>query len=557
MRHSIATVSLSGMLREKLQAAAAAGFGGVEIIENDLLRFPGSPREVRQICADLGLSIDLFQPFRDFDADFAMDDAALHGGVLDGSARFDHLVQAVPAGQVESWLLFHRAVLGLAPEHNVAIHDPYGIIRSREIESGDRAVRTAITVSERDNTSVSRAVSSFRGAGNYHDDLAVRYDIDAALLAALRERGILYDREPNGGELLQLYLTPFDDRFHFELIERRGGYAGYGAMNATFRLAARRSGAKRTATPRIGPERRKHLSIPVRRRLNMTPGRAHTQRKTMINGNTELIAHIGYPTHAFKAPMIYNPYFDHIGVNVRVMPMGCQSADYPAFLRAVFTLTNIRGALITMPHKVTTLGLLDRVTPTVEVAGSCNAVRRGADGLLEGDMFDGEGFVRGVLRKGLRLDGARALVVGTGGVGSAIAASLAASGIGAISLYDMHTASCEGLAGRLKQHYPALDVRTGSNDPAGHDLVVNATPMGMNEGDALPMDISRLAPTTFVGEVVMRTEMTAFLTAAQARGCPVQVGSDMLFEQIPAYLEFFGFPTTTAEVLRSLAALNY
>jgi shikimate dehydrogenase len=78
---------------------------------------------------------------------------------------------------------------------------------------------------------------------------------------------------------------------------------------------------------------------------------------TMINGNTELIAHIGYPTHAFKAPMIYNPYFAHIGVNACVvMPMGCRSTDYPAFLRAVFTLTNIRGALITMPHKVTTVG---------------------------------------------------------------------------------------------------------------------------------------------------------------------------------------------------------
>ncbi|MDB5886515.1 MAG: 4-hydroxyphenylpyruvate dioxygenase, partial [Polaromonas sp.] len=68
MRHSIATVCLSGMLREKLQAAAAAGFDGVEIFENDLLQFPGSPREVRQICQDLGLTIDLFQPFRDFDA---------------------------------------------------------------------------------------------------------------------------------------------------------------------------------------------------------------------------------------------------------------------------------------------------------------------------------------------------------------------------------------------------------------------------------------------------------------------------------------------------------
>ena len=276
----------------------------------------------------------------------------------------------------------------------------------------------------------------------------------------------------------------------------------------------------------------------------------------MINGNTELIAHIGYPTHAFKAPMIYNPYFDHIGINARVMPMGCRSEDYPAFLRAVFTLTNIRGALITMPHKVATVALLDRVTPTVNVAGACNAVRRAADGALEGDLFDGEGFVRGVMRKGLALKGARALVVGSGGVGCAIAASLAAAGVGQIALFDRQIEAADGLAERLRTHCPAIEVRTGSNDPAGFDLVVNATPLGMNPGDPLPLDVSRLAPTTFVGEVVMRTEMTAFLRAAQAQGCPIQVGSDMLFEQIPAYLEFFGYPTTTAEVLRSVARLN-
>ena len=276
----------------------------------------------------------------------------------------------------------------------------------------------------------------------------------------------------------------------------------------------------------------------------------------MINGNTELIAHIGYPTHAFKAPMIYNPYFAHIGVNARVMPMGCRSEDYPAFLRAVFTLTNIRGALITMPHKVATVALLDRVTPTVNVAGACNAVRRAADGALEGDLFDGEGFVRGVMRKGLALKGARALVVGSGGVGCAIAASLAAAGVGQIALFDRQVEAADGLAERLRMHCPAIEVRTGSNDPAGYDLVVNATPLGMKPGDPLPLDVSRLAPTTFVGEVVMRTEMTAFLRAAQAQGCPIQVGSDMLFEQIPAYLEFFGYPTTTAEVLRSVAQLN-
>lgn len=276
----------------------------------------------------------------------------------------------------------------------------------------------------------------------------------------------------------------------------------------------------------------------------------------MINGNTELIAHIGYPTHSFKSPMIYNPYFEQEGLNVVVVPMGCQPEHYPLFLKSVFNLTNIRGALITMPHKVVTVGLLDDVTPTVRVAGACNAVKRLPDGRLVGDQFDGAGFVRGVQRKGLNLQGAQVLVVGSGGVGCAIAASLAGAGVGAISLFDVNAASAEALGQRIRDNHPAIAVTTGSNDPAGFDLVVNATPMGMNEGDPLPLDVGRLEARTFVGEVVMRTETTAFLAAARSRGCPVQVGSDMLFEQIPAYLEFFGLPGTTPQQLRSLARLE-
>jgi shikimate dehydrogenase len=274
-----------------------------------------------------------------------------------------------------------------------------------------------------------------------------------------------------------------------------------------------------------------------------------------IDGHTELIAHIGYPTHSFKSPLIYNPYFEKEGINALVVPMGCQAAHYPEFLKSVFNLTNIRGALITMPHKVSTVDLLDEVTKTVRVAGACNAVKRDEKGRLVGDMFDGAGFVRGVQRKGFDLKSKRVLVVGTGGVGSAIAASLAAENIAAISLFDVNRASCEGLALRLQSEYPQIKVEVGSCDPDGHNLVVNATPMGMNEGDPLPMDVSRIAPETFVGEVVMRQEMTAFLQAAHQRGCQVQVGSDMLFEQIPAYLEYFGFKTTTAEVLRSVARM--
>lgn len=277
----------------------------------------------------------------------------------------------------------------------------------------------------------------------------------------------------------------------------------------------------------------------------------------MIRGTTALIAHIGYPTAAFKAPMIYNPYFEQAGVDAVVMPMGVRAEDYPQVLKSLFRLTNIRGALITMPHKVSTAALLDEVTPAVRIAGSCNAILRRDDGSLLGDMFDGAGFVRGAQRKGCNLEGASALVVGSGGVGSAIAASLAAAGVAQIALFDTNAASAQALGERLRKHYPRLEVRTGSNDPAGYGVVVNATPMGMNEGDPLPMDVSRIAPGSFVGEVVMKTEITAFLAAARERGCTVQVGSDMLFEQIPAYLEFFGFPTTTPDVLRSVAKLSY
>ena len=109
----------------------------------------------------------------------------------------------------------------------------------------------------------------------------------------------------------------------------------------------------------------------------------------------------------------------------------------------------------------------------------------------------------------------------------------------------------------MREHYPQLIVTTGSADPAGFDLIVNATPLGMKPDDPLPFDVDRIAPTTFVGEVVMKQAITPLLAAAQAKGCATQVGTDMLFEMIPAYLEFFGFGTATADELRAVAQISY
>jgi shikimate dehydrogenase len=277
----------------------------------------------------------------------------------------------------------------------------------------------------------------------------------------------------------------------------------------------------------------------------------------MIDGKTRLIVHIGYPTESFKSPMIYNPFFEARKINAAVVPMGCKSEDYVAFLKLVFRLTNVHGALITMPHKVATLELVGQASVSARIAGACNAVRIDERGALIGDMFDGEGFVRGLSRKGRRVAGASAFVAGCGGVGSAIAASLAKAGVSRLGLYDAFPKTMNGLWERLKAHYANLEVIAGSADPAGYDIVINATPLGMKKDDPLPIDVDRIQPSTFVGEVVMKEEITPFLAAVRAKGCDFQVGTDMLFEQIPAYLEFFGFGTATSDELRNLAQIHY
>ncbi|MFT4171170.1 MAG: TIM barrel protein [Rhodocyclaceae bacterium] len=199
-----------------------------------------------------------------FETDFIIDASAGEAGQ---GARVDHISQVVPLGGLDAWVLFYRAVLGLEAVASGVMNDPFGVIRSRAMESGDRAVRYSLNVSDRHNTAAGRSVSVFGGAGvhhiaiavpdaiacaralaeagapmlpvpdNYYEDLAARFDLPAGLLEQMRSYNILYDRA-GAGEFLHAYTVPFENRFFFEFIERRGGYSQYGAVNAPVRLAA-------------------------------------------------------------------------------------------------------------------------------------------------------------------------------------------------------------------------------------------------------------------------------------------------------------------------------
>lgn len=271
----------------------------------------------------------------------------------------------------------------------------------------------------------------------------------------------------------------------------------------------------------------------------------------LIQNLTKVIVHIGYSEHAFHTSQIANTYFAQNQINAMLVPFACPKDCYPHVLRALFCNENVTGVLVTLPHRLTTATLVDTLSnKAAKVAGACNVVRRGAKGGLEGAMFDGEGFVRSLKRKGFDPQGKSALVIGCGGMGSAIAAALLEHGIEHLRLYDSDGKKAGALLRRAQRYYLGVEVETANNDAEGMDLVVNATPLGANRNDSLPTHIARISPNAWVGEAILKSEHTPFLRAAFMKGCQVQGGLEMLFEQTPLFLEYLGLSATHADDLR-------
>ncbi|MBA1240473.1 TIM barrel protein [Pseudomonas kunmingensis] len=193
-----------------------------------------------------------------------------------GLQRIDHMATALPAESLASWVLFYRSLFDFEADNELLLPDPYGLMKCRAMRSPCGRVRLPLNTSQDRDTVIAQALSSYRGAGvhhvafacddifaevaraqaagvplleiprNYYDDLAVRFDLDDRMLAELARNNVLYDRDPRGGELFHVYTESFEGRFFFEILQRRGGYSGYGTANVAVRLAAM---AKRSRRP--------------------------------------------------------------------------------------------------------------------------------------------------------------------------------------------------------------------------------------------------------------------------------------------------------------------
>ncbi|MEH0294818.1 shikimate dehydrogenase [Agrobacterium sp. CCNWLW71] len=253
-------------------------------------------------------------------------------------------------------------------------------------------------------------------------------------------------------------------------------------------------------------------------------------------GATRLFPVVGDPIAQVKSPRILTGILVKRGEDAVVVPMQVTPTDLTGLLDSLKDVHNVDGILVTVPHKRDAYALCSTRTDRADFVEAVNVLSRTDDG-WHGDNTDGIGYLDGIERKGFSIQGRRALLVGCGGAGSAIALEILKRGAAELAIHDIDTARRDGMIAKLRNIFPGRVV-AGDTDPACFDLVANATPLGMKPGDPLPIDVSRLRPSQFVACVITKPEVPPLIAEARQRGCRTMIGTDMFAAQAETLVNF-------------------
>lgn len=256
------------------------------------------------------------------------------------------------------------------------------------------------------------------------------------------------------------------------------------------------------------------------------------------NGETRLAGIIGDPIGQVKSPAAVTKAFRDRGLNWALMPLHVSAAELPTALRGLDVLQNFSGLIATVPHKFSAFQHCRTATPRAALLGAANVARRNADGTWHGDMVDGLGFVNGLAAAGIDIADRRALLIGAGGAGTAIALALLEAGASALAIYDNDPARVETLLALLRRAGPYDVTAAPAPDPRGFALIVNATPVGMRADDPLPVMAEHLSAEMAVADVITAPDVTPLLHLARRRGCATQTGAGMYFGLLDAMVDF-------------------
>jgi shikimate dehydrogenase len=256
-----------------------------------------------------------------------------------------------------------------------------------------------------------------------------------------------------------------------------------------------------------------------------------------LNGRTRLYPLLGDPIVYARSPDWLSQHMAKRGMNMISLPMEVPEGALDVVIAGLAATRNVDGFSLTMPHKTAGYAHCATVSDTSRMLGVVAAVRRNKDGSWHGHTTDGDAFVKAQIDHGAKIEGARVLVLGAGGAGSAIVISMLEAGASEVVVHDAESARAHKLVGLL-QDKAGPRIRAGSSDPTGFDVVSNATPMGMAEGDPLPLDIDKLTPTMFVGDVVAGHGETPLIKAARAKGCRTADGDAMVVAVLDVMCDF-------------------
>ena len=259
----------------------------------------------------------------------------------------------------------------------------------------------------------------------------------------------------------------------------------------------------------------------------------------MITGTTRLYAIIGDPIAHVRTPMAFNDYFSARAIDAVCLPIHIGRDDLPTGWAGLKSIINLDGFIVTAPHKGEAARLCDALDGDGLHAKVVNTVRREADGTYTGTLLDGRGFVRGLIAHRHDVKGRRFYMAGAGGAGTALAYALAHSGAAALTIHNRTRSKAEKLVTGVGKAFPGCDVRVGTADASGHNIVVNATSLGLKADDGHAFNLASADPSALVAEVVMKPDMTPLLIAAKKRGHAIHFGIHMLNSQLDLMMQFF------------------
>lgn len=258
----------------------------------------------------------------------------------------------------------------------------------------------------------------------------------------------------------------------------------------------------------------------------------------MISGSTRLFGILADPISQVQTPQVLNEYFKNNKIDGVLVPFHVGADGLARVFEAFRSVKNLNGFIVTVPHKINAFNLCDEVTPQAKAIGSVNTIKRTNDGRLIGAMFDGLGFVEGLKSQGNDPQNKIVLLLGSGGAAAAIAHALVHAGVSKLAIFNRTKAKAEKIIQSIKKVNPGANVVFSEANPQGFDIIVNATSLGMKDGDALAIDTSLLTPENLVAEIIMKPEMTALLQQAEQAGSAIHLGRHMLTSQTKLMAEF-------------------